>query len=128
MRDVERRIMRGMQTLRAVPDREKRFFAVRSGFPDYVQEHIDAYASVEAEEPRFRPSPSDVSEYLTSLSWTRHLPSHMWKILWWRSFDLSFGLIGKYLGQSDETARRRFREAITDAWQAANGVAARRAA
>lgn len=128
MRDVEDRLIRAMRTLRAVPDRERRFFVVKSGMPEHIQQQIDAYASVEAVAPRFQPTPFDISDYLRALSWARHLPKHQWKIVWWRSFNLSFGLIAQYIGRSDETARRKYREAITDVWSAANGIAARRAA
>lgn len=78
---VENRILRGMQTLRALPDPERRFFLVKSGYPDFVQDHMDAYAAVEATVPRFRPTPTDVSEYLTSLSWVRHLAREKWQLL-----------------------------------------------
>jgi hypothetical protein len=122
--DVEDRILRAMKTLRALPDNERRFFVFRSGHPPHVQEQIDAYASVEATVPRFRPTPADVSGYLTSLSWVRHLPRNQWQLIWWRSFELSFGLMAKYTGQSDETVRRHYREAVTDAWVAANGLKA----
>jgi hypothetical protein len=127
--EVERRVLRGMMTLRALPDRERRFFIQRSSLPEHVQEQMDAYASVEASVPKFRPTPEDVSQYLTSLSWMRHQTKHMWNIVWWRSFGLSFGIIAEYIGRSDETARRKYKEAIIEAWQAANGAAnSRRAA
>lgn len=126
--DVEDRIMRAMRTLRSMPDRERRFFVVKSGHPQHVQEYIDAYAAVEASVPRFNPTPFDVSDYLKALSWARVLNREGWKILWWRSFDLSFGTIAKYIGRSDETARRRYKEALVDAWAAANGSGASRAA
>jgi len=121
-RQVEEKILRAMQTLRSVPDRERRFFIVKSSSPDYVQEYIDAYASVEAVAPKFQPSPEDVSDYLNVLMWVRHLPKSSWNILWWRSFGLSFGLIAEYIGRSDETARTRYKEALTDAWMAATGL------
>ncbi|WP_409527632.1 DUF6362 family protein [Rhizobium sp. BK313] len=54
------------------------------------------------------------------MSWVRHLGKPTWQILWWRSFDLSFRLIGKYIGRSNETARKRYETAVTDAWIAAN--------
>lgn len=126
--ECETRVMRAMRTLRAMPDKERRFFVVKSGMPAHVQEQIDAYASVEARAPRFTPTPFDVTDYLTALSWARHLPKHQWRILWWRSFGLSFGQIAAYIGRSDETARRNFKEAIIDAWTAANGITSRRAA
>lgn len=121
--DVEERILRGMKTLRALPDHERRFFMVKSGYPDFVQEHMDAYAAVEARAPRFRPTPKDVSGYLMALSWVRHLDRMKWQLLWWRSFEFSFGLMAQHTGQSDETMRRHYREAVTDAWAAANGFA-----
>jgi hypothetical protein len=114
--------MTAMKTLRALPDKERRFFVVRSTSPEYVQEYIDAYNAIEMIIPEYRPTPADVSDCLVALSWIRHLHKNQWKILWLRSFELSFGLIGKYIGRSDETARKRFDEAVTDAWIAANGI------
>lgn len=122
--EVERRVLRGMSTLRAVPDREKSFMTPGSAWPNYVQDYLDAYDSVEAAMPRFKPSPADISDYLTALSWVRHLQHHEWRLLWWRSYGLSFGLIGKYIGKSDETARRKYKEIMIDVWCAANNVQA----
>ncbi|MEZ2220750.1 DUF6362 family protein [Rhizobium sp. RCC_161_2] len=118
--NVQERVIRAMKTLRALPDREKRFFIVKSSSPDYVREYMDAYDQDNDIVPRFNPTPADVSDCLTALSWIRHLDKRAWQILWWRSFDVSFGLIAKYIGRSDETARKRFEEAITDAWIAVN--------
>lgn len=120
--DVERRLLTAMKTIRALPDRERRFFIIKSTSPDYIHEYMDAYNSVEELVPKFKPSPADVDDCLVALSWIRHLPKKSWQILWWRSFELSYGLIARYIGRSDETARKRFEEAITDAWAAANGV------
>lgn len=120
--NVQDRIMTAMQTLRALPDKERRFFIVKSNSPDYIHDYIDAYNSVEQVMPRFRPTPSDVSDCLFALSWVRHMRKDQWLMLWWRSFELSFGVIGKYIGRSDETARKRYEEAVTDAWCAANGI------
>lgn len=121
--EVERRIIRAMKTLRSLPDRERRFHTVGSAWPPYAQEAMDAYASVEAIAPRFNPSPFDVSDFLTALSWARHLPKKDWDILWWRSFELSFGVIAEYIGRSDETARRRYRDIMVDVWCSANALA-----
>jgi hypothetical protein len=120
--DVEHRLMTAMKTLRAVPDRERRFFILKSSSPDYVQESVTAYAAVEDIAPRFQPTPAQIGDCLTALAWVRHLDRAAWQILWWRSFELSFGLIGKYIGRSDEAARKRFETAVTDAWIAANAV------
>jgi hypothetical protein len=114
--------MRAMKTLRSLPDRERRFHMVKTAWPTYTQEAMDAYASVEATVPRFNPLPSDVSDFLLALSWTRHLCKRDWNILWWRSFELSFGTIARYIGRSDETARRRFKEIMIDVWCSANAL------
>jgi hypothetical protein len=118
-RDVEERVLRALKTLRALPDKGRRAQAAHGGWPDYVHEAMDAYNSVEERE-RFQPTPHDISDYLKALSWCRHLPRNEWKLLWFRSFDLSFGLIGDYIGRSDETARRRYEASITEVWYAAN--------
>ena len=120
--DVERRLLTAKKTIRALPDLERRFFIIKSTSPDYIHEYMDAYNSVEEIAPKFKPTPSDISDCLVALAWIRHLPKKSWQILWWRSFELSYGLIARYIGRSDETARKRFEEAITDAWAAANGL------
>ena len=107
-----------MRTLRALPDR--RFFIVKSSSPDYVQEAVTAYAAVESIKPRFQPLTANVSKCLPALAWVRHLDRSAWQILWFRSFELSFGVIGKYIGRSDETARKHCETAITCVWIAAN--------
>ncbi|MDK1377113.1 MULTISPECIES: DUF6362 family protein [unclassified Sinorhizobium] len=109
-----------MNTLRVLPDSERRFFIVRSSFPDYVQEAVTAYSADNDYEPRFRPTPFDVSDCLTALAWLRHLDRPEWRIIWWRSFGMSFGIIAKYIGRSDEAARKRYENAMTDVWIAAN--------
>ncbi len=119
---IEARLLTAMKTIRALPDKEKRFHVVKSASLPYLQEYMDAYASSDARAPVFVPTPQDVSDCLTALSWVRHVDRKLWKIMWLRSFGFSFGLIARYIGRSDETARRWYREGITDAWTAANGV------
>jgi hypothetical protein len=121
--EVQTRLMRAMKTLRAIPDREKALLRLRSSSPDYIQE-AGAYNSEPAAERPFTPTPRDLSDYLTALSWTRHLHEKDWRVLWLRSFDFSFGLIAEFIGRSDETARRRFDAIITDVWCTANNIAA----
>ena len=124
-REVETRLLRALKTLRALPDREHKHFQVGNSMPDYLQDYVDAYNSVSALMPKFHPTPFDVSDYLTALSWARHLPAGDWKIIGWRSFDRSFGQIGHHIGKSDETARRRYKDIITEVWCVANGIQAR---
>lgn len=119
---IEQRLLTAMKTIRALPDRERRFMVMKGASISYVQEYLDAYASTDVRVPMFVPTPTDVTDCLVALSWVRHVDKKSWKIMWLRSFDFSFGLIAKYIGRSDETARRWYREGITDAWAAANGV------
>lgn len=111
-----------MKTIRALPDKERRFFVVKGASLPYLQEYMDAYASADVKVAAFVPAPKDISDCLIALSWVRHVERKSWKIMWLRSFGFSFGLIAKYIGRSDETARRWYREGITDAWSAANGI------
>lgn len=122
--EIETRVLRAMQTLRAMPDGDRRMMSMKVGWPEYTREYLDAYGADNARMPRFRPTPADVSDYLTALSWVRHLPRYHWNLIWARSFGYSFGVMAKFTGQSDETVRRHYREAITDVWMAANGLKA----
>jgi hypothetical protein len=121
-RDIESRLMTAMKTIRAMPDPERRFFIVKGASLPYLQEYMDAYASTDVKVAAYVPTPQDVSDCLVALSWVRHVDKKSWKIMWMRSFGCSFGLIAKYIGRSDETARRWYREGITDAWSTANGI------
>lgn len=118
--DVERRFLRSCKTLRALPDRERRFHTVESSWPEYVREAAEAYGYNEAAMPRFRPTPFDVSDMLTALAWARGLQPNEFRLAWWRSFDLSFGQISRRIGKSDETARRYYRDVIVKTWAKAN--------
>lgn len=118
--DVERRFLRSCKTLRAVPDRERRFHQVESCWPEFVRDAAEAYGYTEATMPRFRPTPYDVSDMLTALAWARPLQDHEFRMAWWRSFDLSFGQISRRIGRSDETARRHYRDVMVKLWTSAN--------
>lgn len=119
---IEDRIMLAMKTIRALPDKDKKFQILKSAKIDVLQNYMDAYNSASAFAPRFIPSPENVSDCLVALSWVRHVDKKIWKIMWLRSFGYSFGLISKYAGKSDETVRRWYREGIIDAWATANGI------
>lgn len=125
MSQIERRLITAMKTIRALPDREKRFQVMKGASIPYLQDYMDAYSSADIKVAEYVPSPADVSDCLTALSWVRHVDKRKWKIMWLRSFGFSFGLIGRYISRSDETARRWYREGITDAWSTANGAAGR---
>lgn len=114
--DVEDRILRSCKTLRALPDRERRFQVLANVWPEILQDAEEAYGYTEAIMPRFRPSPSDVSDCLTALAWARAIPKKAFRFIWWRSFGLSFGMMGDIIGRSDELARQRYRTALVDIW------------
>lgn len=118
--EVERRIIRACKTVRALPDPEKRFHMVKGCWPEYLRDAAEAYGYTEATLPRFRPTPFDVSDMLNALAWARGLEPPEWRLVWWRSFNLSFGQIARRIGKSDETARRRYKDVIIKIWSTAN--------
>lgn len=121
---VERRVMRAFKTLRVLPDPDRRFSAGRSAWPEILQLREEAYGYTEVSMPRFRPTHFDVGDMLTALDWVRVLTKSDRKLVWWRSFDVSFNQIGLRLGRSDETARRRYKDAMIQIWIEANRLAA----
>ena len=118
--DVENRMLRACKTIRAIPDPDRRYQSMHNCWPEVRRNAADAYGYDQATLPRFRPSPSDVSDCLTALAWARAIPKREFKLILWRSFGLSFRHIGIRLGRSDETARLRYRDAILRIWQEAN--------
>lgn len=125
VRDVEERILTACKTIRALPDREKRYQTVNSLWPEIRQDAADAYGYSEAIMPRFRPTPADVSDCLVALEWARPIERRQFKLVWWRSFGISFRHIGIRLGRSDETARQRYRDVILNIWYEANRIQSR---
>jgi hypothetical protein len=125
--EVERRILRACKTLRAVPDHEAKFMKIYSPWPEIKRAVEDAYGYTEATMPKFRPSPADVSDMLTALSWARAIEKREFKLVWWRSFDISFKHIGLRIGRSDEMARLRYKDAILKIWCVANSANSQRA-
>lgn len=118
--DTETRILRACKTLRALPDKERQFQTLHNCWPDMVRDVADAYGYTEETIPKFRPTPADVSDFLIALSWVRAIPKRDFKLVWWRSFGVSFHQMGLRLGRSDETARMRYRDAILGIWYEAN--------
>lgn len=119
--DVERRIMRAFKTLRVQPHPTRT--GGGSAWPEVLQSREDAYGYTEVAMPRFRPTHFDVGDMLTALDWVRVLTKSDCKLLWWRSFDVSFKQIGLRLGRSDETARRRYKDVMIQIWIEANRLA-----
>lgn len=119
IREVERRVMRACRTIRAMPESDARFLgAKKSGmWQNVVQEFSDAYGA-SGVAVKFHPSPRDVSDCLIALGWCNILEKREFKLVWWRSFDISFGVIGANIGRSDETARRHYVDAMKKVWYA----------
>jgi hypothetical protein len=124
VREVETRVLRACKTIRSLPDNEWRF--LRGGAPKaahlpVVQDFMDAYDPTGKVVVRFRPTPFDVSDCLVALKWCNVLTRQDFKFIWWRSFDeVSFRMIGAYIGKSDETARARYRDALLRVWNQAS--------
>lgn len=120
--DVEQRLLQACRTIRALPDPDRRFFRMHTGWPEVVQEVAEAYGYTDASVPRFKPSPKDVGDFLLALSWARPLHKREFRFVWWRSFELSFKQMADRIHRSDETARRYYRDAILKCWQEANNL------
>ncbi len=117
--DIEKRIIRALKTIRVLPDPEARFMTYRTAWPEFPQDFMDAYNSDEVRQ-RFKPSPFDVGDCLTALSWLRGIQPHDTRFIHWRSHEVSFRQIGDKIGTSDETARTRYRDAMVRVWANAN--------
>lgn len=120
--EVQDRIINACKTIRALPDKERRFFQVESGWPDYVRDASEAYGYDDARMPRFRPSPADVGDCLTALAWARGIAKGEFKLIWMRSYGLAFSTIGRAIGRSDETARRHYKDVLIKLWANANKI------
>lgn len=124
VKEVENRVERACKTVRSIPDKEEGF--LRRGNPSSMSWHIihdffDAYSPDGEVRIRFRPTPFDVSDMLTALGWCGCLTKQEFRLLWWRSFDeVSFGVIARRIGRSDETARSWYRDALLKVWYVAN--------
>lgn len=120
--DIERRLLRACRTLRALPDPDKKYQWVGSAWPEMVRSSEDAYGYSEAIMPRFRPTPVDVSDYLTALSWAREFEWEEFRFVWWRSYDLSFGQMAARIHRTDERARQIYRDVLLRIWAVANKI------
>jgi hypothetical protein len=120
--DIERRVMRACQTIRVLPDKEWQYLhgSGVSNLP-VVREFKEAYGYVDAR-TKFIPTPRDVSDCLTALSWCNVLERYEFRLIWWRSFGISFGQIAARMGKSDETARGRYRDALMRVYSRANST------
>lgn len=118
--NIERRLLRACKTLRALPDPERKYQQIHNCWPDTVRSVEDAYGYTDISFPRFKPSPADVSDMLIALAWVRGLEHDEFKLIWWRSFDVSYRHMGNKLHRSDEFARYKYRDAMLKVWHAAN--------
>ncbi len=118
--EIEDRLLTACKTLRALPDPVRRYQVQKGNtWPDVILDVADAYGYTEAFIPRFKPSPAQVSDCLPALELARGLDHKEFRLIWWRSFDLSFRAIGMRLHRSDERARQLYRDCILRVWYAA---------
>lgn len=127
---VEQRLLRACKTIRALPDRERKYLygSLANSMWRQAVEEWEAYAAEEVV-VRFVPKPFDVSDCLPALAWCNGLGKSDWRLIWSRSFDVSFRMIAARIGRSDECARQLYRNALDFVWaQAAQAWVAERAA
>lgn len=120
LKEVEGRILTACRTLRALPDPDEKFRHIGTAWPEMLKSAAEAYGYTEAVMPRFRPSPADVSDCLLALSWARPVNWKEFRLIWWRSFDLSFHQMSMRIHRSHDTARRWYTDALYGVWHEAN--------
>ena len=115
---VESRVLTALKTLRAVPDPDakilKQFDGRAVSWPEVIRQEEESYGYDVPRTKSFNPKPRDVSRMLGDLAWLNGLDKKQFRLIWWRSFDLPFSYIAARIGRSDETARRRYREALME--------------
>lgn len=122
---VEHRILRACKTIRALPDKERRFLhggsLMNSIWREAIDEYRDAYGAEDVR-IRFIPKPYDVSDCLVALGWCNVLSKKDFRLFWWKSFDnVSYRTIAARLGQSHTTIRRWYHDALYTVWPEAIG-------
>lgn len=154
--DVAHGIDRGLRTLWAMRDPEARYLAAgaRVAWPAIIRDFADLVAQAEnpdnaAPRARFEPARRDLDLLHDRLAWFNALSlpeklrrqliragklplSPEQRVIWQYAKGLSFRDIGKRLGGiSDETARKRYWDAVHIAWRhatlGAGGAGRRRA-
>lgn len=120
LKEVEGRILTACQTLRALPDPEAKFQRIGTAWPEMLKSAAEAYGYADAVMPKFRPSPADVTDCLVALNWARPVDWKEFRLIWWRSFDLSFYQMAARIHRTDETARRWYTDALYGVWHEAN--------
>lgn len=128
--NVERRFIRAIRTIHVLPEPGARFLRYNGGsiWRNSVNSSEEAYGYTEERLPRFRPTPADVSDVLTALSWARPLERNELRLVEWRARGLSYRHIAARIGRSDETARRRYLDVMLKVWVEANSRKMPRAA
>ncbi len=149
--DVMRRIDRAILTAKHMQDPEWRFLSAgkRVNWPAYIYDGEDRKAqkenqsNLDAAPQRFVPSNRDLSELDEAMEWframnmpqpeiaaavkARKLPLSLdQKLIWWRAIGASFATVARYMGASDETARRRTHNAYARLHSIADGHLRRR--
>lgn len=111
--EVESRILQACRTERADrarvgPKRLKSFWVITSDDPDV------AYGYTEIRTPPEEPTPEQVTDYEVAMSWTRGISKAKWRFIWWRSFGMSFRRMSDFIHASEDTAERRYKEAMRE--------------
>jgi hypothetical protein len=118
--EIWRRIVRALEVDKALGDREAGWLKVGSWWPatrpgpgDYPPEAVT----------RDRPKPSEVTDYLVVMPWLARLERedtargveprerHL-RVLRLRAYGLSFRSVGDKIGRSEDTARKRWGDAL----------------
>ena len=111
--DVQARLARAAETLRALRVSGMRPGGHRNTWPDVVQDFWDAYGDNEKEPRRGTPSSRAIDEMDEVIGWLFWLDDRNARIVvWGKAMGIKTGKIADRLGVHRETARRWYREAV----------------
>jgi hypothetical protein len=109
---IEALFHRAVLTLGAVEDPDLKFFRVRTAWPKFRHEYLDAYWAEEEPEDTFQPDRRDLDQYLTVLSWGRSLDHGAWQIVTSRAQGYSWTGIADRLRISPAQVEPRYHAAL----------------
>lgn len=114
---IEDRVLTACKTIRVLPDRERKFLGTLPMRQPVWQEAVNEWTAYGAEEERerFQPTRAQVSDCFVALAWCAPLEKPDFRIVWARSFGLSWDKIAaatRFYGgarHSRDTTIRRYK-------------------
>lgn len=87
----------------------------RSAWPDVVRDFWDVFGYHEAEAKPSPPSPQAIGRMDETMTWFAFIEAPLdRRIVWAKAFKLGDRKVGRIIGKSRETVRRRYKRALAD--------------